>query len=52
MSPPVADGKVMWSGAQRDVHEFLGIMREERRLIYEFEVQRAYGLYGDKPSTR
>ncbi|HEX5480306.1 MAG TPA: pyridoxamine 5'-phosphate oxidase family protein [Dehalococcoidia bacterium] len=50
MTPPVPEGKVMWSGAQRDIDDFLRIMREERRLIYEFEVQRASGLYGDMPS--
>ena len=52
MTPPVPEGKVMWSGAQRDVDDFLRIMREERRLIYEFEVQRSYGLYGETSGTR
>ena len=52
MTPPVPEGKVMWSGAQRDLDEFLRIMREGRRLIYEFEVQRAYGLYEDIRAKR
>lgn len=52
MTPPVPEGKVMWSGAQRGIDEFLRIMREERRLIYEFDVELAYGLYGELPGTR
>jgi len=52
MTPPVPEGKVMWYGQPRDIDDFLRTMREERRLIYEFEIQRAYGLYADPPVTR
>lgn len=41
----VTPGKVMWYGAERDVDDFLRIMVEEQRLIYEFEPERAYGMY-------
>ena len=38
-------GPLSWFGADLDEAEFLDTMREENRLIYEFEVQRTYGLY-------
>jgi hypothetical protein len=31
--------------------EFLQIMRDEQRLIYEFDVQRAYGMFGEMPGA-
>lgn len=46
---PAAPGKISWFGAERTIDEFLAIMAEEQRLIYEFEVERAYGMYGDAP---
>jgi PPOX class probable F420-dependent enzyme len=38
-------GTVVWYGAEKTIDEFQRIMREEQRLIYEFEPLRAYGLY-------
>jgi len=37
-------GHVMWAGKERSVDEFLQIMVSEQRLIYQFEIKRAYGL--------
>jgi hypothetical protein len=34
-----------WFGADTEEPEFLQKMVEEGRLIYEFEVTRAYGLH-------
>jgi hypothetical protein len=45
--PRAGEGKVLWYGAELTYADFLAKMREEQRLIYEFDVQRAYGLYGD-----
>jgi Pyridoxamine 5'-phosphate oxidase len=40
-----ADPKIlMWSGQQKTHEQFLAAMREEQRLIYEFEPLRVYGL--------
>ena len=41
--PP--EGKLMWFGQALSVEDFLAKMVEEQRLIYEFEVKRAYGMY-------
>lgn len=38
-------GSLSWFGGELDEPAFLATMAEEQRLIYEFEVQRAYGLY-------
>ena len=40
-----APGHVMWFGQEKTEEEFLQIMVEEQRLIYEFDVTRAYGMY-------
>ena len=40
-----APGRVMWFGQEKTEEEFLKIMVEEQRLIYEFKVTRAYGMY-------
>jgi PPOX class probable F420-dependent enzyme len=40
----VPEGSVMWNGKPMPIDDFLKVMVEEKRLIYEFEVQRAYGL--------
>ncbi len=45
LQPRPAPGTIMWSGGERTIDEFLRIMVEERRLIYELEVERAYGLH-------
>jgi PPOX class probable F420-dependent enzyme len=44
MSPAPSPGHLMWYGQERSFEEFLRIMVEEQRLIYEFQVERAYGL--------
>jgi PPOX class probable F420-dependent enzyme len=38
------EGDLSWFGAELDEDAFLQRMRDEGRLIYEFDVQRAYGL--------
>ena len=38
-------GPLSWFGGELTEDDFLRAMTEERRLIYEFEVQRAYGLH-------
>jgi PPOX class probable F420-dependent enzyme len=45
MEPGPAPGKLLWEGTERSYEEFLRIMEEEQRLIYQFEVNRSYGLY-------
>jgi PPOX class probable F420-dependent enzyme len=45
LQPPPAPGNIMWAGEERSIDDFLRIMVEERRLIYELEVARAYGLH-------
>ena len=47
-SPPSAS-KIMWFGVERTIDEFLQIMVDDQRLIYEFEVERSYGMCGDAP---
>jgi len=39
------EGPLSWFGGELDEPEFLAKMVEERRLIYEFDVQKTYGLY-------
>ena len=38
-------GPLTWFGGELSEEEFLRAMVEEHRLIYQFEVQRAYGLH-------
>ena len=38
-------GPLTWYGRELDEEEFLRTMVDERRLIYQFEVHRAYGLH-------
>jgi PPOX class probable F420-dependent enzyme len=40
-----APANVMWEGQERSDEEFLRLMAEERRLIYAFEILRAYGMH-------
>ena len=44
MQPQPQPGNVMWWGEEKTPDDFLDIMRTEKRLIYEFEAQRAYGM--------
>jgi PPOX class probable F420-dependent enzyme len=37
-------GPLSWFGGEHDEAAFLRIMADEGRLIYQFEVERAYGL--------
>jgi hypothetical protein len=38
-------GPLTWFGGELDEEEFLRTMVDEQRLIYEFDVQRAYGMH-------
>jgi Pyridoxamine 5'-phosphate oxidase len=38
-------GPLSWFGRDLDEDAFLQVMVDEQRVIYEFAVQRAYGLY-------
>jgi hypothetical protein len=40
-----ADGTLSWFNKELSEEDFLKIMVEEGRLIYEFEVHRTYGLH-------
>ena len=44
MTPAPAPGHLMWFGKPTPREEFLQAMIDERRLIYEFDVIREYGL--------
>ena len=44
MTPTPSPGHLMWYGKQKTREEFLQAMIDERRLIYEFEPIREYGL--------
>jgi len=37
-------GNLSWFGRELSPEEFLRVMVEERRLIYEFEILRGYGM--------
>jgi hypothetical protein len=37
-------GPLSWFGAELDEEQFLQVMVDEQRLIYEFDVERSYGL--------
>jgi hypothetical protein len=39
------EGPVSWFGGDLDEDAFLKLMAEEGRLIYQFEVHRAYGMH-------
>jgi PPOX class probable F420-dependent enzyme len=45
MTPQPGPGHVIWFGQERTIEEFLKIMVEEQRLIYQFEPIRTYGMY-------
>jgi hypothetical protein len=44
LSPGPRPGHLFWEGRERPMEEFLRVMAEERRLLYEFEVLRIYGM--------
>ena len=37
-------GPLSWFGDEHDEEQFLQVMADEKRLIYQFEVERSYGL--------
>ncbi len=43
--------KLQWFGRQVDESDFLQIMRDEQRIIYEFDAQRAYGMFEEMPNA-
>jgi PPOX class probable F420-dependent enzyme len=44
MDPGPAPGNLIWNGQEKSPEEFQQAMIEEERLIYQFEVERTYGL--------
>jgi PPOX class probable F420-dependent enzyme len=48
---PVPPGQINWFGRMMSHEEFLQAMIQEQRLIYEFNIVRAYGMYGGLPSA-
>mgnify|MGYP001560468929 CR=1 FL=1 len=42
---PPKPGYVQWFGQDKTIEEFLQAMRDEQRLIYEFDVKNTYGLH-------
>ena len=44
MQPEGKPGTVMWSGQELTYDKFRQSMRDDHRLIYQFEVERTYGL--------
>ena len=46
----VEGDRILWYGQPQTPEEFLQTMRDEGRLVYEFEVRRAYGMYGGAPA--
>jgi PPOX class probable F420-dependent enzyme len=49
MTPAPAPGKLTWFGRECTEPEFLAIMEQEQRLIYEFAPTRTYGMYAATP---
>ena len=44
-TPAAPEGKLMWYGQPKTPDEFRQAMVAEGRLVYEFAINRAYGLY-------
>jgi Pyridoxamine 5'-phosphate oxidase len=38
------EGNLSWFGKEMNPEDFMRTMAEEKRLIYEFEIKRAYGM--------
>jgi hypothetical protein len=47
MSPSPSEGHILWYGQPKTIDEFKQAMVDEQRIIYEFHVVRAYGLYAE-----
>jgi hypothetical protein len=45
MTPPPEPGHLSWFGKQKTIEEFRQAMLDEGRLIYQFQIERAYGMY-------
>jgi PPOX class probable F420-dependent enzyme len=45
LDPGPSPGHLFWEGKEVGHEQFLRTMVEERRLIYQFEVHRAYGMF-------
>ena len=50
LTPAPPPGKLSWFGQPKTEKEFLQAMKDEQRLIYEFSIARAYGMYGGVPT--
>lgn len=50
MDPPPPAGTINWFGRSLTLDAFREAMVREQRLIYEFDVVRAYGMYGQSPA--
>ena len=48
---PTEPDRINWFGRMMTHEEFLKTMVEEQRLIYEFDIVRAYGMYGGMPTS-
>jgi len=46
LQPPPPAGHIAWFGVPLTLDAFRQAMIDERRIIYEFEAQRVYGLIG------
>ena len=44
MQPGPAPGHLMWQGKELTLEQFRQAMVDERRLIYQLEIERAYGM--------
>lgn len=42
---PPPEGKLVWGGQVREEADFKQVLRDEQRILYEFDVKRAYGMY-------
>jgi hypothetical protein len=42
---PPPEGQLQWFGQNLTFEDFLDKMTEEQRLIYEFTIERTYGMY-------
>ena len=38
------EGNLNWFGKEMSIEDFMQTMADEKRLIYEFEISRAYGM--------
>ena len=48
---PSEPGQINWFGQNMTHEQFFETMIQEQRLIYEFDIVRAYGMYGAMPAS-